>query len=71
MNTFEKYVGDRETNADTEEVEADHGSSTAVEKTDGNVVEKTAEDAETVVTTVINFILLAPIGVLAHGSAHP
>ena len=25
MNTFEKYVGDRETNADTEEVEADHG----------------------------------------------
>ena len=45
-NTLEKDEEIQEINADTEKVEAYRENAVAVEKTDGLVVEKSAEDAE-------------------------
>ena len=53
-NTLEKDVDIKETTADTEEVEAVKGSAAALEIIAGNVVYKTAEDAETVMTKAGN-----------------
>ena len=51
-NTPEKDEDIKEINADTEKVEAYKETVAAVKITDGIVVEKTAEDAETTVTKV-------------------